>query len=503
MKILFANPTLANECDALHLGLASCATYLNSKTQHQAQVIDFVYHRDDWKGHLARRFSRFDPDAVAITTTTPYVPLVKKLADEFRKLRQVPVILGGPHATIEFEEMLEKGIADFIIRGEAEHALSDFLDHYESGGNYSKIDGLAYKQGDKIVNNDLAHPIEDMNALPALDWDIWEDIDSHLYFFHTIPVMGSRGCPYRCAICSTPWISRNTGNKNSRHIDPDLLCDHLENYRNKYTPRGMGLFFFYDLNFLINEEWVEGFAREYINKGLDSVPFSIFSRADHVNAENARLLKKSGCNMVRLGIESGNDFMRNEIYHKDITRKAILESVSHLKDAEISCQAYLVLGGPGETEKSIEESLGMMNALEVEYPTPFLFKVLAGNPIDEVLKQAGARLNHEEMAIPSDYLTGYHIINPNLKPKQIEKLRFRLFLRVGMQLIFHGLKTNTWRYIIRFFPYLLRGKKIGWTLFQIASYYLYYGSGNLEKPLFRPKKKAWLHRYKKLMAEIS
>lgn len=265
----------------------------------------------------------------------------------------------------------------------------------------------------------------------------------------------------------------------------------------------MGLFFFYDLNFLINEEWVEGFAREYINKGLDSVPFSIFSRADHVNAENARLLKKSGCNMVRLGIESGNDFMRNEIYHKDITRKAILESVSHLKDAEISCQAYLVLGGPGETEKSIEESLGMMNALEVEYPTPFLFKVLAGNPIDEVLKQAGARLNHEEMAIPSDYLTGYHIINPNLKPKQIEKLRFRLFLRVGMQLIFHGLKTNTWRYIIRFFPYLLRGKKIGWTLFQIASYYLYYGSGNLEKPLFRPKKKAWLHRYKKLMAEIS
>ncbi len=500
MKILFANPTLANECDALHLGLASCASHVNARTNHKAQVIDFVFHRDNWKGYLARRFNDFSPDVIAITVTTPYVSLVGELVNEFRKHSPAPVILGGPHASIEFEAMLKQGIADFVIRGEAEHALSAFLDKYEQK-NYGKIPGLVFKQGNAIVDNGWALPILDLNALSFPDWELWEEIDRHLYFFHTIPVMGSRGCPYRCAICTTPWISQSTGDKSCRQMDPDILCRYLKDYRKQYESRGMGLFFFYDLNFLINEQWLDEFTSEYIKMELDAIPFSVFSRADHVNALNAGLLKKAGCNMVRLGIESGNDFMRNEIYRKDILYKDILESVSHLKDAGISCQAYLVLGGPGETKKSLLESFGLMYALDVEYPTPFLFKVLAGNPIEEVLNRTGARLDHEQMKKPTDYLTGHHIINPDLTAKQIERIRARLFLKIGVRLILHGLRNNPWRYITRFFPYLWNGKKHGWRLFQIASYYLYYGSGNLEKPLFMAKKKAWLDRFEQLIAK--
>jgi anaerobic magnesium-protoporphyrin IX monomethyl ester cyclase len=494
MKILLANPTMANECDAMHLGLASCGTFINTTSGHSAEVVDFVYRRDNWKGYLAERVRRYTPDFFGITVSTPYVSLAKELAAQFRTLSDAPIIFGGAHASIESEKMVMDGMADFVIRGEAEIALAAFLDRYPQG-NYGDIPGLFFREGDRMIDNGWANPIEDLNSLPALDWDLWEDLDRHLYFFHTVPVMGSRGCPYHCSLCSTPWISRSTGENRCRQMDPALLADRLVEYRKKYKPRGMGIFFFYDLNFLINGKWVESFVEEYCRRGLNEVPISVFSRADHVTPENAGLLKKAGCNMVRLGIESGNDYMRNDIYGKELLRKDVLNAVSFLKDAEIPCQAYLVLGGPGETLETLKDSLKLMYDLDVEYPTPFLYKVLAGNPIEQMLERTGARLDYEEMAKPADYLTGHHIINPHLTAKQIERLRGRLFFRIGMQLLLHAIRVNGLRFFTGFFPYLIRGLRQGWTIFQVCTYYTYYGCGNLERPLYKPKNPAWRKRF--------
>lgn len=484
MRILLINPTIENECDALHLGLGSLATYLNQCTDHQAELVDFVYRRRNWQQYLHQRIQRFQPEAVALTSTSPYEPLVRTLSAELRRQLDVPLVIGGPHAAVVHETLLRDQVADFVVRGEGELALSELLDRLPDR-DYQQIKGLAFLEGDELRVNGWTTPIADLDSLPPIDWDLWEDLDEHLYFFRTIPAMGSRGCPYRCSVCATPWLSRSTGDARCRHVTPELFVEHLADYHRRYAARHMGLFFFYDLNFLINEHWLEGFVEAYRRRGLDKVPFSVFSRADHVTPRRARLLKEAGCNMVRLGVESGSDYMRNEIYQKDLPRETIYEAAWNLKQAGISCQAYLILAGPGETKQTLEESGALMRELKVEYPTPFIFKVLAGNPIDDALAKTGATLDEEALARPADYLSGYHVINPELSEKQVERFRGKLFARAGLLIMFHALLVFGWRFFAGFWSYLRRGRRHGWTLFQIAAYYLYYGCGNLERPLFR------------------
>ena len=488
MRMLLINPTLSTECDALHLGLGSLATYLNEKTDHRAEVADFVYHRKSWRDYLHRRIDRLDPEAVGLTVTSPYEPLVRKVVDEVKLHTDAPVVLGGPHAAVCYERLLLDGVGDFVVRGESEHAVEQLLDRHADRA-YHDIAGLAFADGHQVVDNGWAAPIADLDTLPPIDWDLWDDIDEHLYFFRTIPAMGSRGCPYRCSICATPWISRSTGDNRCRHVSPELFVEQLADYRRRYAHRNMGLFFFYDLNFLINERWLEEFVEAYCRAGLDTVPFSVFSRTDHVTPHRAALLKRAGCTVVRLGIESGSDTMRNDIYQKDIPRDSIYRAAAHLKDAGISCLGYFILGGPGETKQTLAESRRVISELKVEYPTPFIFKVLAGNPIDDLLEKTGATVDEEALARPADYLTGYHVVNPDLSEAQIERFRSKLFFSAGFLIALHVLLTFGFGLIRRSFAYFWRGRRHGWTLFQIASYYLFYGSGNLEKPLFRPLKR--------------
>ena len=490
MRVLLMNPTMVNECDALHLGIGALASYLNARTEHRAEVVDFVYHRNDWQGYLRSRVERFRPDVFAATVSSPYYPVIKTLAAELRTLGPQPIVLGGAHVAIEHARAFQDGVGDFVIRGEGEESLARLLDVLPDRA-FGDVKGLVYRDGDQVVENGWAPPVHDLTALPPIDWDLWEDLDMHLQAFHTIPAMGSRGCPFHCSICTTPWISRNTGAQAVRFIEADTFVDQLADYRDRYRRRGGRLFFLYDLNFMINVRWVERFCAAYIRRGLTDTPFSVFSRVDHVTPEVVRMLKAANCSTVRLGVESGNDFMRNEIYEKDVPREAIFDAVATLKAGGITTQAYLVLGGPGETEASVRESLTMMRKLRVEYPTPFLFKVLAGNPIQPLLEKTGARLDDEAMQQPADYLTGHHVINPGLSAATIERLRGRLFAWAGFFIVLNAIRTTGFRFFTGLLPYVIRGRRFGWSWFQCLTYYVYYGCGNLERPLFR-KAPRWL-----------
>src|SRR3989338_2127158 len=180
MKVSIISPNLSGCCSILDIGVTCLATFINERTKHKANILDYTFKKKYWKDYL------------------------KKQLDEIRKeySRDVPIVLGGYHATLNPDSAIqEKGI-DAVIHGEGEYILADYLDALERDRPLVGIEGLWYKEGGQVYKNPKRPWIENIDQLPIPNYDLWEDIDKYFYFIGQLWFMGTRGCPFKCTNCS-------------------------------------------------------------------------------------------------------------------------------------------------------------------------------------------------------------------------------------------------------------------------------------------------------------
>jgi len=357
------------------LGLGYLISSLK-KNGHDARGVYFI--RENHMVEALPGFIRgFAPDLVGINCNTFNRGNVRKISLMIRALNpNIKIVVGGVHATYLDWQVLE--YADFVIRGEGEIALVELCKTLEYGEkNFEFIGGLSYanKEGWLCRCEDRA-PIEDLDSLPTPDFSFAEDLIVSGGMGYTIM---TRGCPARCKFCSSGsfWGQKTRKHSISRAVDD------IEDQISKF---GINRFHFHDNTFNINVERVLSVCKEISRRGL-KITWGVSCRVTPVTLEMIEAMVESGCRHIAWGVESGSPGIMNWM-NKRITKEQIQYAYSlcepYSRKGLLSTGTFMMVGFPGETKKTVQESIDLLNTLTMtDRPSCSVLYVLPGTKVWE------------------------------------------------------------------------------------------------------------------------
>ncbi len=362
MKVLLisANTEQIN-MPTLPLGLASVAMSTR-KAGHEVEFLDLMTE-DDFHGIIAKTMAGFSPDVVGISVRNiddqdmenPNFLLepVKKIIEGCRSLSNVPIVLGGAGYSIYPEAALEYLDADMGIQGEGEVAFPVLLDRIRRGADLSETPGLYLPgrglQGARQIANNL-------DALPFPEDHLWSPSSTAKDEEFWLPFQTRRGCPLNCSYCSTATIE----GKNMRKRSPALVAQEIV----KHADKGYDRFYFVDNTFNLPSSYAKEICRQLIAAGLD-ISWRCILYPWKVDEALVKLMARAGCKIVALGFESGCERILQAMNKR--FRPGGVQRISEvLADYGIERMGFLLLGGPGETKESVEESLVFADSLNLE-----------------------------------------------------------------------------------------------------------------------------------------
>ncbi|HCD37878.1 MAG TPA: hypothetical protein DEQ77_03985, partial [Candidatus Omnitrophica bacterium] len=390
MKISFINPVLGGDYSALDIGITALASYLNQRTAHKARICDLTFNRGNWKDFLGGHIKENRPDIIAVSATTLYMSYIRQIVKELKTVYHLPVVIGGYHASIYPEEILDMEGVDFVCVGDGEYVLAALMDRLENGLALTDVPGLGVKYADKTAINPGGSFIKDIDSLPIANWDLWQDLDKYFYFLGMLYFIGSRGCPYQCSYCDAVGISQAVKGNYYRLREPEGYAREIAFQWDKYRNRSMRLAQLFDPVFTMDLNWLSVFCREYKRLGLfKELRFSAFSRVDHLDEEKIKMLGESGCAILRVGVEAGDDFIRDEIYGKRISCAKIKSIFELCRKYKIALTAYYMLGGPAETRETINKTIKLARELKASRSAFFIYKPFTEAGIRQVAEHGG------------------------------------------------------------------------------------------------------------------
>ena len=288
-----------------------------------------------------------EPDVVGFTTLGCNFICTLKVARHIRRLRpELPIILGGPHATILAQTILEQFTEfDAVARHEAELTLLPLLDGL-ARGTLHDVAGITFRDGARVVENPGSPTIADLDALPR---PLYERYPIAELRPATIRVEAGRGCPFHCTFCSTASFF---GRKYRLRSAPRLVAE-LDHLHETYGIADFGLT--HDL-FTVNKAKVREFCDAVEPRGYR---WNCSARMDCVDDDLLAAMARSGCRTIYYGVETGSPRMQAIVKkNQDLDLfDPILDTTLHLGMKAI---ASFITGYPQETEQDQKQTLDMI-----------------------------------------------------------------------------------------------------------------------------------------------
>lgn len=458
--VAFVNLPVA-DYSSLDIGVTVAATHLNERTPHRGSIVDLVFSRRRWQQHLATELARLQPDWVAISTNKLYLHHARKVVDECHQLGY-KVVIGGHEATCAPAETLLSTQADAACTGDAETSLVALLD---SNGPADAPEGMA---GQRIWHG---HFVNNLDEVVTPDYSLWPTLEQYRYFLGgLLYVQGTRGCPHRCSYCDAKQIDRTPGGRYYRIMSPRHYVKMLCELERRYHFR---LHQCFDPVFTIDPKWVREFASEYHKQGA-TVPLSVFARIDQLDEERIANLKQANCKVVRVGIESGSEYIRNQVFGRNISSNRIRQVRGLLRKAGIIATAYFIVGAPYETHETIRETINFARELDFERCPIFVYKVLTPEGLEQ-MKGCGAKLR----AGRSDNISfGAAADLPGLSAERLEWYQREAYFWTFGRRLLRLVRAQRQDYFFRFARYMLRGLSYGLDPLYLATYFQVYSGEN-------------------------
>lgn len=272
----------------------------------------------------------------------------------------IPIIVGGEHATADADYVLRSspGILAAVL-GEGEQTLLDLLDAMATGRDLSSVPGLLLRveKEEGLVRTAPRERIRDLDALPWPDWDaipmeryLAAGVGLGVAYGRNMPMLASRGCPYKCAFCSSAqmWGRR----WNTRAVE-DVLAE-MKHYIQKYR---VDSFSFYDLTAIVRKDWLLRFIKGLIAEDLHVTwQMPIGTRSEALDPEVVALLGESGCHTLVYAPESGSPTTLERI-HKKVNVDKMLLSMRACTRNRVFSKAHIILGFPGESVREMFSSI--------------------------------------------------------------------------------------------------------------------------------------------------
>jgi radical SAM superfamily enzyme YgiQ (UPF0313 family) len=328
------------------IGIMVLSSFIKEKG-HQCELFVEGEEKDLISSALSAK-----PDLIAFSGVTMMRNWILKIARRIKEKSNIPIIVGGVDPTFFPDLVREDGI-DIICRGEGEYPLLELLDSLENGQIRTDIENLWIKKNGKIFQNPLRPLISNLDEFPDPDREIYYKYN----YFKKYPVkriQAGRGCPYKCTYCFNKGYQKLYENKGKyvRFRSVERVIKEIKNIKDKY---GFKTIILNDDILLLNRNWVNEFLEKYkreINK-----PFICSTTVNLLNEEIVKKLKEANCYCVFFGIETGNETLRKEILHKNITNEQILKATELLRKYGIISRPTNMLGIPGESLENAFETL--------------------------------------------------------------------------------------------------------------------------------------------------
>lgn len=338
------------------LGLAWIAAVLE-KNHFEVAILDtHALHMDHGAiEEELQKLGRFD--IYGITSTTALIKSGLEIAATIKKIyNDTKIVLGGVHPTVLPEEVLGNENVDIVVRGEGEQTMLEIA----KGRILSEIDGISYRENGKIIHNKDRELIKDLNKLPfpayhLLSMDKYHPAAGAAKRLPAISMLATRGCPGRCTFCYRIFGPRLRVRSGVRVAEEAKLL------HDKY---GIREICFYDDTFTAVKKEIRAFCESLKEMKLD-LTWSCFSRVDSVDEEILKLMKETGCHQVMYGVESGSEEILKSIGKKADLEKAIT-AINATQKAGLDVRAAFMIGNPGETEETMQQTLDFAIKLNPE-----------------------------------------------------------------------------------------------------------------------------------------
>lgn len=324
---------------------------------------------------LAEAIVSKKPKYVGISSVTLSIYNAAKVAELIKeKSKDITVIIGGVHITAVPEETMGKFFGfDIGVIGEGETTICELLRALEDGSDLEKIRGLIFRKDGVLVKTAPRLLVKNLDDLAYPAWDLLPDLNK---FYHPPAwslhngacalLILTRGCAARCIYCDRGAF----GNMVRAH-SVDYAIQMLVDLRDRY---GIRQFRILDDNFVLLKKHIEKFCRTLIENNL-KFSWSCFARADCVNPELLKLMRKAGCWQISYGIETGSQEL-HDLEKKNIGLREIEQGMRWTKEAGISTVGFTMIAHPGETPETVRETVKFCCRLALDdfkmvYMTPY------------------------------------------------------------------------------------------------------------------------------------
>ncbi len=352
MRILFVSSNLHSQFPACFPnGVGALSAYLKDRG-HQVSALHLFTEAD--LDRLPGTLRSCRPEVIGISAVTCEFPVIRRVARQARALApEVPVLVGGIHSIVSPETVMEIAEVDGVCCGEGELALTEYLRRAEAGEDVSTTGNFIFRGEDgELVRNPPVGFVEDLDSLPMLDRsvaDMQQVIDANN---GVLNVIFSRGCPWHCRFCCNRDIRAAGHGTYARLHSVDRAMDELSQLDRRYR---FSHVLFRDDTFTWNRQWALDFVAAFRQRF--SYPFDIFSRVDCLDDELLEELARAGCKHIFIGLDSGNDFIRNEVLNKEQENKDLFRVTDTMQDLGITPMISNIVGLPHETPEMFADTI--------------------------------------------------------------------------------------------------------------------------------------------------
>lgn len=315
----------------------------------------------------------------------------KEIISAIRNVSNSPVIIGGSAFSIYPKPLFDELKPDYGIIGEGEESLFQLITTLEKGESVSDIEGVVGYHQQEFVCNPHKSYLKSLDAQfdPSLINYYWEDSGM-------LNIQTKRGCPYHCIYCSYPLID----GRKVRTLDTDLIIDNIKKLN---KDNGINYLFFTDSVFNIHNSYNIELAEKIIQSGL-KIQWGAYFAPNNLTDEMLALFKRSGLKHIEFGTESFSD-QQLANYGKQFTFSDVLRYSELCLKNNIYYAHFLILGGYGETDASIKETIE--NSKKIEYSVFFPYmgmRIYPGTKLQSIAIQEGVIAANDSLLDPTYYL---------------------------------------------------------------------------------------------------
>lgn len=357
MDIIFVDAFQQSSVISFPIGINLLSTIVNANSNYTSEVVSFSNLLAEKKvpdnilieknyETITNYILRKNPKIISFYTmgSSFFISLI--IAKNIKTINaEIKIVFAGPHVSLCGPKTLETfDFIDVVAIGEGEQNVISIIDFFNDKEKIENVKGICYRKSNQIVFNEPTPLLDNLDDLPMLNLKM-DNLPS------TIPIETGRGCPYNCTFCCTKTFWK----RKVRLKSTDRIINEIKHYMKNYGIRKFD--FIHDL-FTASKKNILEFCSKLIDLDI-GIKWNCSARADTLDEEIIRLMAKSGCYKILLGIETGSQRMQSVI-NKHLTISEVKNTIQLLDKYGIEMQVNFIYGLPTEKEEDLIESLKLI-----------------------------------------------------------------------------------------------------------------------------------------------